>query len=292
MNKMKRFAYNIFFIFLLGMFSCDYVSDPFEDTTPSNNGALCPTDSFTATANAHRVVLVEDYTGHRCTACPQAAIAATKLEQTFGDSVIIMSVHANFFAGVYPPEYPENFKTAAGDAYDKLFAFASYPNGLVNRKDYPTNTHIKSYGSWATEVSQLLKIPIEADLQLKSHYNASDSTVCISTWSKFLTAQNGTFKLCMFLTQDSIIAPQLDGTVRIPAYVHMHMLRDNITAIWGDTLSANGSTPTAIVKKYQYKIKPDYKGVACKIKDCHIVAFIYDNATYRILQAQQLKIKL
>ncbi|HET6226768.1 MAG TPA: Omp28 family outer membrane lipoprotein [Bacteroidia bacterium] len=287
---MKQILFILFISSLLGIYSCDYVSDPFENTEPVNDGELCPSDSFTPNAKAHRVVLVEDYTGHRCTACPKAAIAAAQLEQTFGDSVVIMAVHANFFAAVYAPDYPENFKTAAGDAYDKQFAFSSYPSGLINRKDYPTNLHIKSYGSWASEVSQLLKTPIEADLQLKSHYNSADSTLCISAWSKFLSTQNGTFKLCMFLTQDSIIAPQLDGTVRVPNYVHMHMLKDNITAIWGDTLSTIGSTPAAIIKKYKYKIKPDYKGVACKVKDCHIVAFIYDNATYRILQAQQLKL--
>src|SRR3954471_5459532 len=260
---MKNKVLILLSVLLVGMYSCDYVSNPLQDTTPSNDGELCPTDSFPANANAHRVILVEDYTGHRCTACPQAAIAATKLEEKFGDSVIIMAVHANFFAAAYPPDYPENFKTTAGDAYDKQFVFSAWPNGLVNRKDYPSNTHIKSYGSWATEVSQLLKTSIEADLQLKTHYNGTDSTVCISAYSKFLSTAlpSSTYKLCLLLTQDSIIAPQLDGTVRVPAYVHMHMLRDNITPTWGDTLLTGSATPTAIIRKYQYKIKKDYKSI-------------------------------
>ena len=289
---MKNKIVVILFIFLSGIYSCDIVSDPFDHTTPDNNGDLCPDDSFPV-INAHRVVLVEDYTGHRCTACPQAAIAATKLEQTFGDSVIIMALHANFFATVHTPDYPENFKTPAGDAYDTQFGFASWPNGLVNRKDYPNNTHIKSYGSWAAEVSQLLKTPLEAELQLKGHYNNTDSSICISTQTKFLTTAlpAGTYKLCLLLTQDSIIAPQLDGTARIPDYVHMHMLRDNITPVWGDTLITGSITPTPVIKKYQYKIKANYNGIACKEKDCRIIAFVYDNATYRILQAQELKIK-
>jgi hypothetical protein len=278
---------------LIGIYSCDYISNPIEPKPIPPDPNACPAVIFPTNPNPHRKVMVEDYTGHKCTNCPQAAVKAVELENEFGDSVIIVAVHAGAYAAVSKPDYLENFTTTAGDAYDKKFSLATWgwPNGLVNRKDYPSKP-VKSIGSWVSEVSVLLKTPMEADIQMTSDYNTADSMVCISVQSKFLSMSlpSSTYSLCLFLIQDSIIAPQLDAGVIKPTYLHRHMLRDNINGTWGDSVLTGNVTPAPILNKYRYKVQHDYKGIVCKPKNCYLVAYLYDNATLRVLQAEEVKL--
>jgi hypothetical protein len=293
MKKMKKtYLYISLLCLMTGIYSCDYISYPLEIVVEPVDTATCPVVTFPENPNPYRKVLLEDYTGHQCTACPQAAIKAAELEDQFHDSLIIVAVHVSYFANPSPPDYPENFKTTAGDAYNLKFAFGGWPNGLVNRKDFPAGKQVKPFGNWGAEISGVLKTPVEADLQMDSYFNPKDSTVCISVQAKFLSMSlpSSDYKLCLFLLQDSIIAPQLDNGVYKPTYLHRHMLRDNINGTWGDSLLSGSVIPSAIRHKYRYKIKKNYKGVVCKPKNCYLVAFIYDNKTLRILQAEEVKV--
>ncbi|HRG37023.1 MAG TPA: Omp28 family outer membrane lipoprotein [Bacteroidia bacterium] len=278
----------LLFSLLAGIYSCDYVSNPVEPTT-NNNGESCISTAFPATT-PFRKVLVEDYTGHKCPNCPQAAVSIKKLEQTFHDSVICIAVHADFFAKP-DTKYPEDFRTEAGEKYAVTFGFSGYPNGLVNRKDYPSNA-VKAHTSWLSEVSTILRTAPEADVKLLSEYNSVDSSVCVNIQTKLLSTPSSTasYNLCLMLVQDSIVAPQLDGTTFIANYLHRHVLRDNINGIWGDSVLTNAKQGEPRLKKYKFKLQHDYKKVNCKPKDCYLVAFLFDNSNYRILQAEEIKI--
>lgn len=273
---------------LAGIYSCDYVSNPVEPTT-NNNGESCISSAFPATTS-HRKVLVEDYTGHKCPNCPQAAVSVKKLEDTFHDSVICIAVHADFFAKP-DSKFPEDFRTDAGEKYAVTFGFSGYPNGLVNRKDYPSNA-VKAHTSWLSEVSTILRTVPEADVQMLSDYNSTDSNVCVNVQTKLLSNPSlaTTYNLCVMLVQDSIVAPQVDGTNTIATYLHRHVLRDNINGIWGDSVLTNAKKDEARVKKYKFKLQGTYKNISCKPKNCYLVAFLYDSSNYRILQAEEIKI--
>lgn len=282
--------------------SCDYVADP-RQTTEGGGGS----DS---TVHERRV-LVEDYTGHKCTACPAAAVAAEQLVDNFGDKVIVVAVHAGFFAtptppaGAPPSSYLADFRTAAGTTYDGTSYFGisnmGNPNGMVNRKDYTpsTTTHIKAYTSWATEVSGLLAYAPVADLTITNTYNSVTRSLSTNLVSEFIsdTLLTGTYKLVVMLTQDSIVDYQLDGTTHVPNYVFDHVLRDNLNGTWGDTLVSGTITPYAqITKNYVYTLPATYPiaggatSTACVDSKCHVVAFIYNTANYEIIQAAEAKV--
>src|ERR1700752_3840934 len=87
--KIKKYIYTVLiFLTVILIQSCDYIANPYEKIVVNT------TDS---TVHERRV-LVEDYTGHKCTACPQAAIVANQLKQTYGEKVVVIAVHAGFFA--------------------------------------------------------------------------------------------------------------------------------------------------------------------------------------------------
>lgn len=284
---MKKFITVLALAGLATITSCDYVSAPYEPVPPKPD---CPDVPF-PTIQSHRVVLLEDFTGHKCTACPKAATEAKKLEDIHKEKLVVVAVHAGYFADV-DKDYPEDFRTTAGNDYVKKYKPLGFPSGLINRADYPQNKHNKDFPTWGTEITKQLAMPVEMDLQIACDYNSATDSVCIRIQSKFLSASiaDGTYLICVQLTQDSIVAPQLDNGVYKPQYVHNHMLRDNINGTLGTTLSTGPVTLEPKLTKFKYKIAPEYKGIPCKPKNCHIVAYVYDNATSRILQAAEVKV--
>jgi thiol-disulfide isomerase/thioredoxin len=308
----KYFNYLAIILVALILHSCDYIANPYEahsvpapiDTTGNDT-----TNHDTTVIVTHiRRVLVEDYTGHKCTACPQAAIVADELKQTYGEKVVVVGVHAGFFAvpsqsGLSSPppgSYLTDFRTTAGDAYNSSTYFGisavGNPNGMINRKDYtPTTTdHIKAHTTWNSEVAGLLALPPVADLTVTNTYNSSTRSVSIHLVSEFLdsTLTSGNYKQVVMITQDSIIDWQLDAGVHIENYVHKHVLRDNVNGTWGETLVSGAITTNAkIIRDYTYILPAAYKGNTCDENHCHVVAFIYNVDNYEVIQAAEAKVK-
>lgn len=278
---------------------CDYVTNPVENASPGGGGGDDTTEHI-------RRVLVEDYTGHKCTACPQAAIAANNLHNTFGEQVVNVAVHSGFFASPTTPSgapagsYLTDFRTTAGDAYDSptYFGVSSVgnPNGMINRKDYTSSTtaHVKSYGTWASEVATLLALEPVADVTITNTYNTTTRSLSINVASVFLsdTLLSGNYSLCVWITQDSITDWQLDAGVHRSDYVHQHVLRDAVNGTWGETLVNGAITPNAVLtKNYTYSLPLAYKGNPCNDSEVYVVAFVYNTATYEVLQAAEKKIR-
>lgn len=297
---MKKYFFILSFLSAIILQSCDYVSNPNETLSSTSTGS---TD--TSTVIHERRVLVEDYTGHKCTACPQAAIEAQNLINTFGEKVVVIGVHAGFFATPSTPagapagSYLVDFRTAAGNAYDSPTYFGisnvGNPNGMINRKDYNASSaaHVKSYGTWATEVAALLAKPAVADLKITNTYDTTTRSLSINTVSQFVsdTLLTGNYNLVVMITQDSIVDWQLDGTSHVSNYIHRHVLRDNVNGTWGENLVNGTITPNGtITKNYVYTLPGAYLGNTCNAKHCHIVAFIYNTINYEVLQAAEAKV--
>lgn len=293
----KLFISSIVLGLVFSISSCDFV------TLPEQAG----TTVDTTTTTVHRKVLLEDYTGHKCTACPPAAVTATSIIAANGDNVIAIGVHAGFFALLTPDAsanpYPTDFRTTAGNAYDTFFGISSVgnPNGMINRKDYTpsTITHIKAYGTWATEVATELAKPAMAKLEIANTYNTGTRALNCSINSTFLydTLTGGPYKLVVCLIQDSIISEQLNAGVYYANYIHQHVLRDNINGTWGDNLVTGTIVANAVINKaYTYTLPATYPAAGgasssiCDANQCYVVAYIYNDATKEVIQVEEAKL--
>ncbi len=296
LGKMKKYTFISFaFGLAFSISSCDFVQFPEE--------GYAPTDT---TSNVIvRKVLVEDYTGHKCTNCPAAASVANSLIAANGEKVIVIGVHAGFFANpsTSGTQYLKDFRTAAGTTYDTYFGISAIgnPNGMINRKYYTASTidHVIGYGSWATEVAAELAKPALAKLEITNSYNSTTQALICDVSSTFLydTLTGGPYKLVVVVTQDNITADQLDGGVYVPTYVHRHVLRDNLNGTWGEDLVTGSITANlGINKTYTYIFPATYpsaggaSATAFDASTCHIVAFIYNDATKEVIQVEEKKL--
>ncbi|MCC7302627.1 MAG: Omp28-related outer membrane protein [Bacteroidia bacterium] len=288
-----KHLHTLFGLTLFFFVSCDYVKSPVQNT--SGNPTPGPEVE-------RRKILIEDYTGHRCGTCPPAAVMAQQLHDAYGEQVVILSVHAGFLSTVSSAPYTNNFTTTVGDTWFGLTGFnlVVTPSGMINRLGFPTAAHNIPWGAWTSFVDTMVTALPDAYLTIDHTYNSSTRTITGTLKTKFYENFTGLYKLVMVLMQDSIIAPQLDNNAIPPdvmTYMHRHVLRDNITPAWGDTLiSTTVMAGDSIITPFNYTIQNTYGNIACDDTKCHIVAFFYDDnsasPTYRqVIQAEEVRVR-
>lgn len=284
---MKNIIYQ--FIILISvlsvMLSCDKVNDVRDPNAEAITG--------------NRKVFVEDYTGHKCGNCPAAADTLKYLEKKYSGQIVPLAIHAGFFATTNAT-YPTDFRTAAGNAYDTQFGIsnAGNPNGLINRGGYGTGGFIKAYTSWEGEVAQMLSKPAKFEIKIKNNFVTSSNNLNTSITVRSLSNNSGVYKLVVLLSEDSIIAEQLDyrlpsGSQTITNYEFKHVLRDAINSTWGDAIFTIGAIANdSVVKTYtNYNINSGYNAAKC-----HVIAYVYDADSnsptyYEVLQVEEAHVK-
>jgi hypothetical protein len=289
---MKKIILYIFSV-AIAVTSCDYVSQPLEVQTTTTG-----TDSTVA-----RKILVEDYTGHECGNCPAAAkVINNTLIPAYGEKIVALAIHAGYFAEIASAPFDGDFSTDAGDSYDSPTYFnisegGGNPAGMISRIHFNATSlsHVKAHSSWATYVDSLSRLPASVGIRITCTYDSITRLAGINLESKFFSDLSGNYNLVVLLTQDSIIAAQKDYSIPSPYivsnYVHRHVLRDAINGTWGATIISGNAAEGQIVNKfYAYTVPSTIKNIPCDDAHCHIVAFLYNTATYEVIQAEEKRI--
>jgi thiol-disulfide isomerase/thioredoxin len=275
---MKKLTCLLFFGGLIALASCDKIKDPIQ-----NSG----------TVESKRKVLLEDYTGHTCGNCPPAAEVAEKIYENQNGKVVTIAVHAGFFSKVKGSNYPTSYTTTAGNDWDKFFIGNSgNPNGMVNRKNYQDNGLVHNHSKWASTVALGLADIHYVDLEIKTNFNSLTRKLNTTVSAIFEKRYANNTLLSVVLIEDSVIGPQTDyrlsGNDRIPNYVFMHMLRDAINGTWGTSLKKApiAYRDSVTLSFTDFAVRSNYKE-----KNLSVVAFVYDEKSYEVLQVEKVKLK-
>lgn len=259
---------------------CDEINPPYE-----KSGGGGPVD----TTGYGQHVLLEEFTGHTCRNCPVGHKVADQLRTLYGEKVVTMAIHAGAFA-IPEGEYPEDFRTSAGDALNTLFKVSSYPAGVVNRSQV-SGQYVQSSVAWASLVDTLTKGQSPFKLTLTPTYNGASKSLALAVRVQTRSAYTSTkpVALMWYLVEDSVIAPQLNFNTRVPNYVHRDVLRDAPMGVYGkaffssSTVPANTSKDTTL--NYSFASVP-YVPEKCKA----IVVMALQDPEYRVLQVSEVHV--
>lgn len=207
-----------------------------------------------------RVVLLEDFTGQRCTNCPTAIGVIKQLQEACGDALVAVGIHGG------PLGFAGNAKliglaTDTGNDYYNYWNLEYQPVGLVNRHG------ALNHSLWIAAVKEELAKP--ALLRLSGTAVLSEGTITINIDAK---GTGGTVigKLQVWLIEDNIKALQLmpDGTAN-QEYIHNHVFRTAVNGTWGEDFSVKeGETEQrTMTQALDSKWNPS---------ELSIVAFVYD----------------
>ncbi|MBL7922941.1 MAG: Omp28 family outer membrane lipoprotein [Bacteroidia bacterium] len=278
MKNLKQ--YLLLFSYLFVVSACDEIDGPYG----GSSGNVIPTDSVV------RKVLIEDFTGHTCQACPNAHRKASDLLNTYGERLVVIAVHADFWADPYPPTAPYftyDFRTplATQIATDFGVIGQPFPKGMVNRMLNPgtNDPQILDWAAWAPKLSEWYALPADAGLEITPTYDAGSRTITAEVDVKVVDNLVNPAKLAVYFIEDSIIQWQKDGTSNVQNYVHNHVLRGSLNGAYGEDLGTLNAGDE-ISKTYSNSLVPN-DAVPEKIK---LVAILSDAVTKEVIQVEEV----
>jgi len=278
MKKFKILSLVIFAV-LFVFSACEKVSPPYKEEGGDHGGG----------GETVKNVLLEDYTGHTCVNCPTAAAIAHDLKHLYGDRLIVIAVHAGYFAKPHPGIFENDYTTEAGDVWNSYFGFQNYPSGMVDRVPNAPGDYIVVKDKWGVKIAEEMDKEPEAKISLNNSF--TDGKVTIDVTAEFLKSMESTYSLVVCITEDSIVSaqknenPDVGDTPVIDNYVFMHMMRGAVNGEWGENIFGNSiETGKQYTQSYQYTItgNPD---------NSHVVAYIYDNETKSVVQVVEEPVK-
>lgn len=268
---MKRLSFILTITAIVFMMaSCDKVKEPYmKDVVVSGD----------------RVVLLEDYTGVKCSNCPGAAVTAHELLESYPNNLVVLSVHAGFLSAPFPGE--QDFRTEAGTTWYETFGFSANPIGTINRTKV-NNGYGYNSNAWGTKIAEEINKTPEVLLSINPTYNENSRNLELIVKGVFTQETTGDFYLFAGIMEDSIQAKQLfPGNVVDDNYWHCHVFREPVNGTWGEGFFNGMSEPQQeFIKSYSITIDSTYNE-----NQCYVVSYVYDNTDKSILQAGQTKIK-
>lgn len=271
--------------------TCNYILDPID---------VVPVSLTVDTTK--RIALLEEWTGHVCTNCPDAAREIDLLKSTYGDRFIAISIHDGYFAEpctggpnpVLPPcavgvpgAFQDDFTCAIGASYSAAHPDGPNgpPTGMINRIGMP-GSELNSYGAWASVVDALVAQNASTSAHIVHTYNSTARLLNVQVWGTWMQAYTGNVNVAIMLTESNKVGWQIDDQVCVANFVFNDILRECMNtpgSITGSQVSANtsviGSTWSYTLPS-GYVIPGDFNAA-----NCHIVAIIYDTTTGEVLQA-------
>lgn len=192
---------------------------------------------------SNRTTLICEYSGYKCSNCPRAAEMAHTLQNLWGENLVVVEIHppSNSFCQTKNPD--NDYTCAAADIYYKAqpaWSSIGFPTGVVNMSSGFIN-----YSEWGGYYMVSAVAQANVMMNTKVSYDASSRHLTAEVGVDNLEKNTQNLGIIAWLTEDSIVGLQRmpDGSSNY-GYVHNHILRDTLTAAWGEpfVLSARYTT--------------------------------------------------
>lgn len=238
--------------------SCDSVSEP---------DRFIPVEK----KQAKRVVLIEEFTGQRCTNCPDGHVVLSNLLHQYPESVIAVGIHS--LAQGYTIPAPNGLGIQLGQDYYLANGSPALPTAVINRSTKPLQMT-----EWAA--TAVYYMDIETPLSLTVDATLEGDVININVDMSSIENLDG--KLQLWVTENDIVAYQLDHGKNDFNYVHNHVLRAAVNGVWGDDVQLGANVGTSM--SYTQKLESDWNP-----EHLDIVAFVYNDSG--VVQAAQCAVE-
>ncbi len=278
MNINRFFYFAISFAFFSILWSgCDIVEAPYivdRDTELPDDDEVV------------RKFLLEEFTGHQCPNCPPGSQEAKMLKDFYGDRLIIVSIHAGWFANTSAGYFSYDFTTPEGEALRSYFGVEQNPVALINRVEFE-GTMLLGPTAWGSALAVLADSEPAFSINIEAEKSGNSYELSVDV--KALEDLQLEYYLVALVIEDGIISPQkVNASPEYPDgiildYEHNHVLRRGINSIWGDKLNEQGVNAGDIFQR-DYTFSPDTEWIT---ENCHIVVYVMSQ-TLEIMQVEEV----
>lgn len=287
--------------------SCDKIEKPYKtvieiDTTlyTAGNWGDYPWPTFDQNNNTIKNILLEDYTGHKCTACPGAAATAKALEDANPDRLFTVAIHAgtggdNSFQvtssdcgnSVTNPDnkFCRDFTTPEGDEYGFTYAngygFSGNPSGNFNRKAYGAANMFISNAGWNPIFNLVTADPeFKVNLQAKSNYYQDVNGGYLHVEADFIEAYSKNVNMVVYLIEKEVIDWQDSTGVQIQFYHHHNVFLGCIDGLaFGKSIGTSFEAGDKVYTDYHFTLPEGQMK-----EEFHYLIYVSDAETGEVLQ--------
>jgi len=236
-------------------------------------------------ARYHKV-LIEEFTGVQCTNCPIGHRKLADLAMVYGDSIVIVSIHAGEFARPNASKgYPTDFRTPAGEELNTRFRVFAYPAAVIDRSKIDGTSFVVGVQNWGSAIARQLRASTPIAIETHAFADTLSGQLAIRVRLQSLAAIEYPLNIGYYIVEDSVVAPQLDNGTYVPDYIHRHVLRDAPLGAYGKPLITS-QTPagTTITRTYTYTLRD----VTWNRRQLEVVVFIArPEPDYTVVQCQK-----
>lgn len=264
--------------------ACDKVEEPFYEVLTQEDVMVTFPDIDPA--SVYRKVLVEEFTGHRCTNCPQGHEILENLHEQYGDTLVTVGIHYGSLAKPSGSLYSYDFRTEAGNQIGEAFVIDAIPAAIMNRNDKVGGW---MRDQWANVIRDIDRSQVPAAVQLINQYDDATKTLKANVKVTLLQDYSNPLRLVVFVIEDGIVKPQKDGSQDIEDYVHNHVLRAALTDPFGFPLRNNAAWTAGDTETYAVSV--GMANTDWEPGNCSVVAFLLDPINNDVLQVEQVAVK-
>lgn len=234
-----------------------------------------------------RSSLLIEYSGWQCVNCPTAAEEAHRLQELYGENLVVVVMHPESNPNTRHNNKPAlNYTCPEADSIYIMMGGTNttpFPTGNVNMIKEPTKGYFNDYDQWATLVSQAYAVPKPMLLALEANGNADSRDVWMAVDMTNLDSKAVEATLQVWLTEDSVIGSQKKPEGTDKEYAHNHLLRASITPVWGESIQLDAHMTHQMVYEYTLPEK-------VVKENCNIVAIVSVNG--EVVQAKETRIHI
>lgn len=251
------------FLMIMSMFSCT------EQPVPIPELIIPTTD---------KVVLIEDLTGVKCQNCPSGIRKLESLADTYGESIVVMSVHGRFLATPLSESKHDFRNDFSRELEDFLKPWQGKPSAVIDRTQFDDQEFfgLPDPDLWERYIIEELNKEQEVDLFLDVSINESTRELTVNVGASSRKDITGDFKISVAILESKIIDAQLDVDKTILDFEHNHVLRHMLTNFEGDGLTGSMTQDQLINRSYNYTIPPEENDL-WKIENLDVIVFITNN---------------
>tara|TARA_R110002049_G_scaffold215987_4_gene387402 strand:- start:2384 stop:3277 length:894 start_codon:yes stop_codon:yes gene_type:complete len=285
---------------VLVLTSCDEVTNPYPDvlddgsTIVFDDGITLDSlsleqltwEKYEGNPTTKRNLLIEEFTGIQCTACPDGSRILLNLDTVYGEQVTPVSIHAGNFAEPNPDTtdvYGIDLRSnPEGEIIKNTFNPSNtFPRGIVSR----LTTLSEGKDNWRRTIDAHKDDAPTAIIDLDVWYAPNEEYIRVIIDYEFLFNSNEPHDLQVYLVEDNIVGWQLDNGVLKSDYNHKYVMRRAVNGAWGST-----ALPSVVgdLHHKEYVLIKDKKW---KRKNMKVVVYIANRDSREILQTSQVKLK-
>jgi hypothetical protein len=236
-------------------------------------GWTIQSQTIVSTDPANKNVIIEEFTGACCGYCPDAHRIVNEIMASNPGRAWGINIHAGDFSNGVGCE--QRFRSNDGTTiHDHFYSKNGYPTGMVNRGGMQQRTYWKSTTATRLAESSYLNVAAKGDVD----WDTRTLTLLVEVYYTGNSSASENF-LTVALLQNNILGGQ-SGASSNPSqalvdgqYNHMHMLRDIISPVWGDTIKTT-TQGTFYEKTYTYSIPEAVNAVDVLLGDIEILAYV------------------